>query len=67
MAAIASIRLDDTATEMGNDFKKYVAYLLPISEGKKKVPNKHAHGRISQVIATFSDTKAGRGPSGVEY
>ena len=65
-----SIRFNDTATGMRNDLYKAVAYLLPIAEGKKKGPNKRAHGRIYQVITTISAAKAdksGRGPSSVEY
>ena len=42
MAAMASIGLDDTVTGTRNDFKKAVAYLIPISEGKNNVPNKRA-------------------------
>ena len=44
MAAMASIRLDDTATGMRNDFEKALAYLLPIAEGKKKRVNTRLHG-----------------------
>ena len=54
MAAMAFIRLVDTATGMRNYFDKSVAYLLPISERKNKGPKKRSHGRISQVIATVS-------------
>ena len=67
MAAMASIILDDTDTGMRNDFEKAVAYLLPISEGKKKGTNKRAHGRISKLIATVSAPNAGCGSFGVEY
>ena len=70
MAAIGSIRLDDNATVIMNYFKKTIAYLFPIAEGKKKGPNKRSHGRISQVIDTISSAKvdkAGHRPSGVEY
>ena len=70
IAAMASIRLDDTATGMRNDFEKAVAYLLPIDEGKKKGANKRLHGRIYQLSATVSSAnigKTGCGPSGVEY
>ena len=52
---------------MRNDLYKYVALFLSIAEGKKKGPNKLAHGRISQVIATVSDAKAGRITSSLEY
>ena len=70
IAALKYIRLDDTATGTRNDFGNDVAYLLPIDEGKKKGPNKRAHGRISQVIPTVSSAKAdnaGSRTSGVEY
>ena len=66
MAAMSSISLNNTATETRNDFEKSVAYLLPIAEGKNIGANKIAHGRISQVISTVSDVKAGRGLSDVE-
>ena len=64
MEAMASIILDDTATGMRNYFEKAVAYLLPISEVKKKRPNKLSHGIISQVIATVSATKASKAGRG---
>ena len=57
MEAMASIILDDTATGMRNYFEKAVAYLLPIAEGNKKVPNKNANGIISKVISNVSDAK----------
>ena len=57
MAAMASIILDDTATGMRNYFGKVVSYLLTISEGNKKVPNKNANGIISKVISTVSAAK----------
>ena len=64
MPSMASIILDDTATGMRNYFEKAVAYLLPISEVKKKRPNKLSHGIISQVIATVSATKASKAGRG---
>ena len=70
MTAMASIRLDDTATGMRSDCEKAVAYLLPIAKGNNKGVNKLPHGWISQLSANVSSAtivKTGSEPSGVEY
>ena len=74
MAAMAAICLYNTPNEMGNEFDKAVAYLLPIADSTKKEGgrgvHKRQHRKISQVIANLSVTKGeeiGRGTSGVEY
>jgi hypothetical protein len=74
-AALSSIRLDDTANGMRNNFEAAVSFLLPTDPvEKKKSKSKRPLAEVSAAEGeeqpgkkTICNHRAGRGKSGVEF
>ena len=71
-AALSSVRMDDTANGMRNNFEATVAFLLPTDpvDKKKSKGNKRHIAEVSAIDAGgkgLGSHKSGRGKSGVEF
>ena len=65
-AALESIRVDDTATGLRNNFEAAVVHLLPCCPIGKKKRDSSKRG-FAEIAATSGSLKTGRGNTGVEY